>query len=500
MQVEQIAVRLRRRTPWEALDLGPVLLRTWAGPAYRAWLASYWTVALLLLAGLWTHQGVALFILWWLKPAFDRILLFSFSRSLFGQPATLRDLRQALPELVKHSGLLSGLSLRRFSLARSFLLPVWQLERQHGAAARARFKVLGRRSRGNAVWLTVICSNLSIVLFFSLLLLLEMMTPRGLGEGLSLADWFRDDLPPGREFLASLLVLLAETVIEPLYVASGFALYLNRRSELEGWDIELAFRRLAARVLPTAQTAAGLLLAVALAGSLALGPAPAQAAEPATPPVVSPAKQTINSVLADPVFGQKTSTTEWRWRQSPPEPAAAEPGDWLQHLLRFVEFLSQVMTGLTWIVGLLLATALIYLIVAYRDRWSGRERTRPSPPDTLFGFDVRPDSLPADIVAAARAALAAGRVEAALSLLYRGALLALLQQTRIEFRPGDTEGNCRRRIAGHLDAAASRYFAELVDAWRATAYAHQPPAGPVLDDLCRNWAEHFGRPAAGKPA
>jgi len=30
-------------------------------------------------------------------------------------------------------------------------------------------------------------------------------------------------------------------------VASDFTLYLNRRTELEGWDIEIAFRQLAAR-------------------------------------------------------------------------------------------------------------------------------------------------------------------------------------------------------------------------------------------------------------
>jgi hypothetical protein len=35
--------------------------------------------------------------------------------------------------------------------------------------------------------------------------------------------------------------------VEPFYVASGFALYLNRRVELEAWDIEQEFRRAFAR-------------------------------------------------------------------------------------------------------------------------------------------------------------------------------------------------------------------------------------------------------------
>jgi hypothetical protein len=31
--------------------------------------------------------------------------------------------------------------------------------------------------------------------------------------------------------------------LEPFYVASGFAMYLHRRTELEAWDIEQEFRR-----------------------------------------------------------------------------------------------------------------------------------------------------------------------------------------------------------------------------------------------------------------
>jgi hypothetical protein len=36
---------------------------------------------------------------------------------------------------------------------------------------------------------------------------------------------------------------LAALFMEPFYVAAGFAMYLNRRVELEAWDIEQEFRR-----------------------------------------------------------------------------------------------------------------------------------------------------------------------------------------------------------------------------------------------------------------
>ena len=47
------------------------------------------------------------------------------------------------------------------------------------------------------------------------------------------------------------------SAIEPLYVACGFALYLNRRTQLEAWDIDLAFRRLRSAAAGAGQGAAG---------------------------------------------------------------------------------------------------------------------------------------------------------------------------------------------------------------------------------------------------
>jgi hypothetical protein len=51
----------------------------------------------------------------------------------------------------------------------------------------------------------------------------------------------------GGSQVLDLVVTLAYAItiafVEPFYVASGFALYLNRRAELEAWDIEQEFRR-----------------------------------------------------------------------------------------------------------------------------------------------------------------------------------------------------------------------------------------------------------------
>ncbi len=44
-------------------------------------------------------------------------------------------------------------------------------------------------------------------------------------------------------FLLSLAYAGVVLFVEPFYVAAGFAMYLNRRVQLEAWDVEQEFRR-----------------------------------------------------------------------------------------------------------------------------------------------------------------------------------------------------------------------------------------------------------------
>lgn len=52
------------------------------------------------------------------------------------------------------------------------------------------------------------------------------------------------------------------SLVEPCYVAAGFALYLNRRTGLEAWDLELGFRQMAARWAGPGRTVARLAVLV----------------------------------------------------------------------------------------------------------------------------------------------------------------------------------------------------------------------------------------------
>jgi hypothetical protein len=247
MRLEEIGIQLRPRTASEALDLGRTMMQAWYGGAMRAWTLTYLAFGIPLLLVLWHHQEIAILVVWWLKPLSDRALLFAYSRSLFGETTTLRDVWRALPGLLRNTGLLTALTLRRLSLRRAFLLPVWQLEGQRGKPARQRCRVLSSRVDNLSVGLTVFCANISFFLGLSLLLLVQMFVPEGHQGLFRISEWMDGQIPAAMVFMLNLAYMTGETIVEPFYVASGFSLYLNRRSELEGWDIELAFRRMSSR-------------------------------------------------------------------------------------------------------------------------------------------------------------------------------------------------------------------------------------------------------------
>lgn len=495
MALENLAIEARRRSGWEALDLGLILLREWRSPVYRAWFATFGLFALALLPLLWWSPAWYGVLLWWLKPLFDRVLLKVYAEAAFGVPPTVRDVWRALPGLIRHSGLFAGLTWGRINSARSFLLPIVQLEGQRGRAARERRKLLSRRSIGYAVWLTYACIHFVLFLELSGLILVQIMLP---SEAPSPFDW--SAYLQGEESIwliavANLAWVVAESMVEPYYVAAGFSLYLARRSELEGWDIEVAFRRLSRRkaaehAVPAmhmlAAAALSLLLAAVLPQTGWAGETPKQARSAAQ---TASAPETIKKVLQDPVFGHSVPDTKWQRRHTD-KPNGTTPA-WLRLLGEFGNLIANMLQWAVYVVGAGLLIFFALLLYRRRHDWLGGTRAAALP-ETLFGLDVRPESLPEDVGLAARALLAGGDAVASLSLLYRGALSVLLHRRHIDFRQGDTEADCLGRTRSRIEAAPHDYFARLLDAWKLAAYAHQPPPAAHIGSLCDDWAMHFG--------
>lgn len=461
MQPADIAVELRPRSAWEAIDLGLAMLQRW----WRAMLVPYALVlAVVAVAasalGAWLDKAwVAVLVVWWLKPLYDRLVLHVLSRAVFGELQGARAVLAAVREWLG-SGLLVYLLFRWWpDMARSFALPVRQLEGNRGRAARERLSVLGRRTRSSAVWLTLVCMHFEAVLYWSLLLVTTLLVPakayeaRGFFEAFAGGAWSWTHLAA---YAATVLI------IEPFYVAAGFALYLNRRTLLEGWDLEVALRRLAERH-------AALAAAVLLAVGCVLAPASSYAQK-------DPGKE-IAEVLKAPEFPHERDVLQWQPRNRP-APSAGEPAN-----LAFGLWLAEAARVLLWAAVAIGIAFLAWMLYRALPRFALPVRESYRPPETMFGMALAPQTLPPDVAAGASALAKQGKLREALALLYRGALSQLVHRRGVQLLAGHTEGEVLRLAP----AETTKYLEGLIGAWRACAYARRPPDAAAIEALAQGY-------------
>jgi hypothetical protein len=240
VQVEAFAVRLRPRAPMEAADLGARLCQSAARSVYGSYAIVALPVAAVALGSYEIASWLPPLVLWCSKPWLDRTILFVLSRAAFGQTTTPSDVWKAQRQ-VWWSQLLFTWTVRRLSLWRSFTQPVYQLEGLSIGNAGARVRQIRRRNVGSALMVTHAFSVCETALMIALVSLVFWLAPSG--KALGLLEVAASGLPGFLALSFFVAYAMAVMFLEPFYVAAGFAMYLNRRAELEAWDIEQEFRR-----------------------------------------------------------------------------------------------------------------------------------------------------------------------------------------------------------------------------------------------------------------
>ncbi len=594
MRLENIAIALRPRSAWEAIDLGYAMAQAWWPSLIKAWCVLFLPIALLINLLCWKYPQFAVIILWWLKPAFDRVLLHVLSGAVFGATPTLRETLAALKRLWWNNGLFAALTYARFNPARSFTLPVVQLEGVRGKLARKRRKVLARQGSGAAIGLTVMSMTVEATMGLSFYVLLNALIPGESVSSFSLRSLFNPSVDLTAHYLSNAINVVVISALEPFYVAAGFAIYLNCRTAIEGWDVELQFKRMAVRLaamasagttnskaearkqangLSTTAAAKRAAMLIFTVGGLGFvvspmdhanaqgdikGDVKTEAKVEATPPILNPAPtaeqntgatenaenpapewsckksddaqagddantkdgagkdefetphtgalEAVKRVLENKDFGEYQKS--WQIKYIGPtwnsdKPKKKTDNKWL---FAIAEFFAKSARVLAWIGGTLLVLFLIYLIARHvgLKGWGGGKSN--DMPDVLFGLDVRPESLPDDISDAAGRLLAAGDVRGAVSLLYRAALVSLIQDGRIDIARGDTELEVVARVrraygSDTAGGAKPAYFASLVSVWQRVAYARETLVSADISALIAAWSAHFSirRNAATSP-
>jgi hypothetical protein len=477
VRLEGVTAELRPRSDWEAVDLGLALVRRDFWRLFASWWLGMLPVLLLSPLLLRDYPVLLVLLCWWWMPVGSRLVLFVLSRRLFGELPRWKEIFRELPRAcVRRFGF--RMLWARFSPWRPLTMAVEDLEGLRGKDYAQRVRLLLRRGDATvvmlALWRAAFTGWLALSVFFTAM----MFLPAGQAEEWkALLDAWKDDswgeIPAAVGWLGLISLLLSMSLVDVFSTGAGFGIYVNHRTWIEGWDVELAFRRLGNRLRGAGAALLGLLLA--------FGMTPVAEAEVEAGP-----KETIEQVKAHEDF--TVHSVEER------VPKTRNPSSWSWG---DVSWLAGIAQALMWLVLGAFVAFVVWLIWRYRHllRGSGSVGAKRVPPPqvrVVMGMEVAPESLPPDIPAAAMELWRVGRRQEAMSLLYRGTISRLIATGGVEIAESDTESDCLRRVAAEA-AAHAGYFSGLTETWMRLAYGRSAPPDEAMQELCASWPFAEGR-------
>jgi hypothetical protein len=515
---------------------------------HQHWKALYgiWfglTLPLFLLA-LWlfnNHLFWVLFVFWWLRPTFEAALLNYLSRALFGDFPSLSSSFRTFGQYAFKQWLANHL-WRRLSITRSMDMPVSQLEGLSGDVRSRRIQSLHIFNSGAASWLTISFLFLHVLFYINLIALILWMTPEVyLDVFIGQFSLLWDESPGIIQSIQALAIYAVMSFFSPFYIAAGFALYINQRTILEAWDIELTFKQLAARVKETSKrrtirriaSSLGCWLLV-MGGALTSPDAfaqsknelPRQSPEqsaasfvqsaqiipneanqklPSEPVTQQQARDMIQTIMKQPPFYRERLKEDvyyefdWEFNGKDSDSNASDNfgfslSNWFfSGGFKGVAFLMEVS------LWLLVAGFIIWVILKVLDlkpNFALTKKTSTSPrlPEVMFGLDMAPESLPDDPGKRSWELWQSGQQRQALSLLLRASLLRLVDSYQLPFEDGYTELECARIVKAAAPSTVASYFEQLIQIWRPFAYGHRVPEDQQVSHLCEIWSEVFDSP------
>src|SRR5262245_44166872 len=227
-------------------------------------------------------------------------------------------------------------------------------------------------------------------------------------------------------------------------------------------------------------------------------------AQPETPfiapgdvPTRPEVRKALDKVANDPNLATVRTINSLRWKEV--EPTTEEP--WWWDIARWsrglFSWIAESGRLLVWVAGGL-AVALLTVFIARLVSQRGLPRLPKQfvAPSHVRDLDIRPESLPDDVGAAALALWERGEQRAALALLYRGTLSRFVHVHGVQIRASSTEGECLALARPRLAESSARFATSLVEVWTAAVYGAREPAAGVVQALCGEFAAALDRKVA----
>lgn len=497
----KLAVFPRPRSNWQAIDAGMLLARAHYWKLLVLWLTfaipiatTVTAIALLGFSPFWLTSWV----IWWFKPLYELPILMYLSRVLFNQTTSIRlaiiESKSQIIPLLK-----SYLTLSRLSTARSMTAPVVFLEHQKGKARRNRVNTLtDQPTRAYTLllaWLHI--ESIGSYLVFGILLSL-IHSDMGLEQIWKQLTQGATESGNTNVYIYTAVPMVLAAIVAPFYVSSGFLLYINRRMQLEAWDIEHQFQDLESKhkqhtshtFLASCSALFALIGVFSVISALSLSPfKPAMAETSKNLAPIESIRDSISSMYENEDFGSSKTVKSLRFKKPETKNNKTEINTgWMTTALEFLFSISRALIYL--LAGMCVALVAWALLKFMPNSWHFK-RQRP----TLELLDVEHHPLtrsqPDDIRTSAEEALQQGNHREAISLLYRGALRTVMRRHSLSIPKSATEKECQYWVAQCEVEEQTNHFKQLVGEWMSIAYANRQPTDKQTRDLIDFWESNF---------
>lgn len=257
VQIDKLAVNIRPLATDKAIDLGFNIAQVLFLPLLKVWYQAmtYPIIAMIVTFGrrafMDTNQtsavlASAFFIaMLLLRSIAESYMLLYLSYKIFEKTANFK-LSSHTKTIKKHAvKIIFTYGMPSFYPK----LAIRLLENQTGKAFRLRASALGRGTSMALFRLNFVFIMIEIMLFWGGFTLLSMLFSSHIND--DVFGWYNklSVFPFWLFCVMAVWYLIIVSVLSVFRVASGFSVYLCKRSQLEAWDIELEFRKLAQRII-----------------------------------------------------------------------------------------------------------------------------------------------------------------------------------------------------------------------------------------------------------
>ena len=477
-------LHLRQRSVWEAADSGILLWRDCFLYLIPFFAIPFWACAIFIhfIAGF--NLMLSCFILWWLKPFFDRLILHVVSRRFFSRDndkTNSTKLRKGILESILR-GLLGDLLWRRLSPFRASRMPIRVLEKLKGKRYKERKKALALGGLNFCIIISAICILLELMLLTGeigfISIFLQLFSANSLILLISEIEYFW--------IIFYILFSFNYILSESFYVCMCFGLYINSRIEVEGWDLQLQFQTFKnsstkAKIIPKKVLFTGIIISIIFFSSINLTYAdttttekditdgPASAFPDNFPSPSLDQISTLEEILSSEDFGG--TRERWGLRFKYAEEIFStelERNDWTDFFQRLLNYF------IRFIAVCLIITFIVFIILCFRKYILRSKNNKSKKLKRHKKNYILHDESPGFYFNKAKNTYAEGRIKEAWSLCLAGYLASYKMYYSITFPIDATEYGCLS-ILNKENPKIADVFNDFIKCWIPLAYGESLP-------------------------